>query len=122
MAEHDFPGRLVHFYIHENDRHGTMLLWQWLLEEANRLGIRGGTAFQAIAGFGQHHALHERHFFELAGTLAVKVEFTVSATEADKLLAVVAKTQRAIFYTVAPARFGILNAAGPATNTTGSPE
>jgi PII-like signaling protein len=116
MEAGSFSGRLVHFYIHENDRHGTMLLWQWLLEEANRLGIRGGTAFQAMAGFGQHHALHERHFFELAGTLAVKVEFIVSETEAEKLLEVVAKTQRAIFYTIAPARFGILNAKEPSAS------
>lgn len=122
MTEHDFSARLVHFYIHENDRHGAMLLWQWLLEEANRLGIRGGTAFQAMAGFGQHHALHERHFFELAGTLAVKVEFVVSPTEADELLAVASKTQRAIFYTITPALFGILNATGPVPQSPGSPE
>jgi PII-like signaling protein len=30
-----------------------------------KLGIHGGSAFKAIAGFGRHGVLHEDHFFEL---------------------------------------------------------
>ena len=71
-----------------------------------------GVLFRHLPG-SRHYTGYERHFFELAGTLAVKVEFIVSETEAEKLLEVVARTQRAIFYTIAPARFGILNAEEP---------
>jgi len=60
-------------------------VWEWLLEQANGLGIRGGSAFRAMAGFGRHHVLHESHFFELAGTLTVEVEFIVTDEEAGKL-------------------------------------
>ncbi|HVC31462.1 MAG TPA: DUF190 domain-containing protein, partial [Steroidobacteraceae bacterium] len=62
-------GFLLRFYVHEGHRHHGRLAWEWLLELGNRLGIRGGSAFKAMAGFGRHHVLHEAHFFELAGTL-----------------------------------------------------
>ena len=39
------------------------------------MGVHGGSAFRAIAGFGRHGHMHEETFFELAGELAVKVEF-----------------------------------------------
>jgi len=30
-----------------------------------------------MAGFGRHHVLHETSFFELAGSVAIEVEFIV---------------------------------------------
>ena len=65
-------------------RHGRPA-WEWLLVQANGMGLRGGSAFRAMAGFGRHHQLQENHFFELAGTLTIEVEFVVSQpnTEAD---------------------------------------
>src|SRR5713226_4789413 len=71
-------GSFLRFYVHEGHRHHHHLLWEWLLEQANKLGIRGGSAFKAMAGFGRHHMLHEARFFELAGTLTVEVEFIVT--------------------------------------------
>jgi hypothetical protein len=47
---------------------------------------RGGSAFRAMAGFGRHHLLHEAHFFELAGTLTVEIEFIVTDAESHQLL------------------------------------
>ena len=79
-------GSFLRFYVHEGQRHHQRLVWEWLLEKANGLGIRGGSAFRAMAGFGRHHVLHESHFFELAGTLTVEVEFIVTDEEAGKLL------------------------------------
>ncbi len=74
-------GSLFRFYVHEGHRHHGRLVWEWLLEEGNKLGIRGGSAFKAMAGFGRHHVLHEARFFELAGTLTVEVEFIVTEEE-----------------------------------------
>lgn len=102
-------GALIRFYVHEDHRHGGRLLWEWLLDQANRLGIRGGSAFKAMAGFGRHHVLHEAQFLELAGTLAVEVEFVVTQQEADRLLAFVREEKVRLFYTWVPARFGIIN-------------
>jgi PII-like signaling protein len=62
------------------------LLHEWLLEQAKALGIHGGSAFRAIAGFGRHGILHEEHFFELAANLTVEVEFVVDDDKAAALL------------------------------------
>ena len=64
-------GCFLRFYVHEGQRHHGRLLWEWLLEQANKIGIRGGSAFRAMAGFGRQHILHEAKFFELAGSVAV---------------------------------------------------
>ena len=65
-------GSFLRFYVEEKQSHGGVLLWEWLLEKANELGVRGGTAFRAIGGFGRHRALHESRFFELAGSMAIE--------------------------------------------------
>jgi len=102
-------GSLLRFYVHEDHRHHGQLVWEWLLEQANKLGIRGGSAFRAMAGFGRHHLLHEARFFELAGTLTVEVEFVVSAEEAYKLLERLRQEKIRLFYANMPARFGVIN-------------
>lgn len=102
-------GCFLRFYVHENQRHHGRLVWEWLLEQANRIGIRGGSAFRAMAGFGRHHVLHESHFFELAGTLAVEVEFIVSEAESEKLLELITAEKIRLFYAYIPARFGIIS-------------
>lgn len=102
-------GSFLRFYVHEGQRLHGRLVWEWLLEQANRLGIRGGSAFRAIAGFGRHHVLHESRFFELAGTLTVEVEFIVSDEEARQLLELVGAEKIRLFYACVPALFGVLN-------------
>jgi uncharacterized protein len=102
-------GSFLRVYVHERDRHRGVLLWEWLLEAANKLGVRGGSAFRAMAGFGRHHVLHEDHFFELAGSLTVEVEFIVTDQEAEHLLDLLKDERVRAFYAYIPARFGILN-------------
>jgi PII-like signaling protein len=102
-------GSFLRFYVHEGQRHERRLVWEWLLEQANGLGIRGGSAFRAMAGFGRHHVLHESTFFELAGSLTVEVEFIVTDEEAKKLLQLVESARIRLFYACVPALFGVIN-------------
>jgi uncharacterized protein len=102
-------GAFLRFYVHEGQRHRGRLVWEWLLEEANKLGISGGSAFRAMAGFGRHHVLHESRFFELAGTLTVEVEFIVTDEQAQRLLQLVRGEKIRLFYASVPAHFGIIN-------------
>ena len=102
-------GSLIRFYVHENHRHHGRLVWEWLLEEANKQGIRGGSAFKAMAGFGRHHVLHESTFFELAGTLAVEIEFIVTDQEARDLLIFLGSQGIRLFYAQIPVLFGVIN-------------
>lgn len=102
-------GSFLRFYVREGQHIHHRLAWEWLLERANKLGIRGGSAFRAIAGFGRHHALHEAHFVELAGTLAIEVEFIVTDEECQQLLDMLRKENLRLFYARIPAHFGVIH-------------
>lgn len=100
-------GTYLRFYMHENRKHRHILLYEWLLEQAKKSGIHGGSAFRAIAGYGRHGILHEQHFFELAGDLTVTVEFLLSDDEAQKLLDLIEREKVRVFYAKSPAEFGM---------------
>lgn len=102
-------GTLLRFYVHENRTHRHIALFEWLLEQAKKMGIHGGSAFRAIAGFGRHGILHEEHFFELAADMTVAVEFIVSGEDADKLLELLAQERVSIFYARVSAEFGAVD-------------
>jgi len=99
-------GTLLRFYLHENRTHHRIALYEWLLEQAKAMGIHGGSAFRAIAGYGRHGVLHEEHFFELAAAMTVEVEFVVSDEEAEKLLSLLRRERVSVFYARIPAEFG----------------
>lgn len=102
-------GSFLRFYVREGQSVHHRPAWEWLLECANRLGVRGGSAFRAIAGFGRHHTLHEEHFFELAGTLTIEVEFIVTDAERHELFEALRKEDVRLFYVQTPAHFGVIN-------------
>lgn len=104
-------GTYLSFYTHENRKHHHVLLYEWLLEQAKKCGIHGGSAFRAIAGFGRHGILHEQHFFELAGDLTVTVEFLLTEEEAQVLLDLVKSEKVRVFYAMTPAEFGMTEGA-----------
>jgi len=105
-------GTLLRFYVHENRKHDHILLYEWLLEHAKKLGIHGGSAFRAIAGFGRHGVLHEEHFFELAGDMTVEIDFAVTDAEADQLLALVREENVRVFYARIPIEYGVVEGKG----------
>ena len=104
-------GVYLKFYVPEKTRHHGILAYEWILEEARKLGIHGGSAFRAIAGFGRHGRLHEEHFFELAGDLAVEVGFALGEDEAQQLLAHLAGEELKLFYIKLPLEMGVVGGA-----------
>ena len=101
-------GTILRLYVHENRTHRHVALFEWLLEQAKKLGIHGGSAFRAVAGFGRHGILHEEHFFELAADMTIVVEFVVTPEEAEKLLSLLRQEGVSIFYARFPAEFGVI--------------
>jgi PII-like signaling protein len=101
-------GCYLKFYVQENRRHHGILAYEWLLEQARRLGIHGGSAFRAIAGYGRHGVLHEQHFFELAGELSVEVGFALTEEEGERLLAHLAGEKLRLFYIKLPLEMGVV--------------
>jgi len=96
-------GIFLKVYVPQTAKHGSKLLYEWLLEEAHRIGIPGGSVFRAIGGYGRHGQLHEEHFFELAGDLPVTVEFFAEETKIEALLALLRAGQVSLFYIKHPA-------------------
>jgi PII-like signaling protein len=101
-------GVYLRFYTHENRKVRGVLFYEWLLDHARKLGIHGGSAFKAMAGFGRHGVVHEAKFFELAGDLTVEVEFIVTEEEATKLIELVREARLRVFYARVPAEFGVI--------------
>ena len=93
-------------FVSESSRHHGKLTYEWLLDTAQHIGVTGGSAFQAIAGFGRSHR-HDAGFFELAGELPVVVEFFVEAAVADQLLQAISAAGLKLVYTKLPAEIGI---------------
>ena len=104
-------GCYIKFYVQENRRHHGILAYEWILEEAKKLGIHGGSAFRAIAGFGRHGRMHEEHFFELAGDLSVEVGFALTDVEAQRFLEHLADEKLRLFYIKLPLEMGVVGSA-----------
>ncbi|PKO53455.1 MAG: hypothetical protein CVU27_01545 [Betaproteobacteria bacterium HGW-Betaproteobacteria-20] len=77
--------------------HGD-LLYEWILKQAEAIGISGGSAIRAMASFGRHGRLHEQYFFELAGELPVILEFFASDEAVNQLLALLEAENSSLFY------------------------
>lgn len=104
-------GSFLRFYVHEGQRHLHEVVWEWLLIQANKLGIRGGSAFKALGGFGRHHKLSEQKIIDLAGSSVIEIQFIVTDTEAQKLLNLIHREKVPLFYAYIPARFGVIDIA-----------
>jgi PII-like signaling protein len=96
---------VLRLYMHESRRFRGMLLYEWLLEQARKLGVHGGSAFRAVAGYGRHGVMHEQNFFELAGELPVVTEFIVGEPDAERILALVRKENIDLMYVCWPAEY-----------------
>ena len=99
-------GTYLKFFLDEGTRLHGILAYEWLLETAKALGVHGGSAFRALAGYGRHGIIHEDHFFELAGQLPVEVGFALTDDQADRLLAALANEKVSLFYVRYPVEFG----------------
>ena len=93
-------------FVPEASRHHGRLTYEWLLDAAQGLGIAGGSAYAALAGFGRH-GRHDAGFFELAGELPVAVEFFVETALADRLLKTLAEAGLKLVYAKLPAELGV---------------
>lgn len=105
-------GTFLTLFVQEDRTHHGVLVYEWLLREAKRLGLQGGTAFRAIAGFGRHGLIHADHFIELAGDLPVEVTFMATDGEVEQLLNHLQAEGLSIFYVRMPADCGVVNPPG----------
>lgn len=100
-------GIYLKLFVSEGTRHHGRLLYEWILQQAQAMGIPGGSAVRAVAGFGRHGRLHEQHFFELAGELPVVLEFFAAEAAIGQLLALLEGEKISVFYVKFAAEGGL---------------
>ncbi len=96
----------IRFFVQEGMQHAHRPMHEWLFEQARELGISGGTAFRAAAGYGRH-GVHEDTFFELAGKLPESVEFSADEERVAALIARVAAAGLKLVYVTHPVFIGV---------------
>ncbi len=106
-------GTYLIFFMQEDRTHHGILVYEWLLKQARHLGLGGGSAFKAIAGFGRHGLIHADHFIELAGDLPIEVAFMVTEEQADRLMAAVAAEGLEMVYVRLPGECGVIGPPKP---------
>jgi PII-like signaling protein len=96
------------FYVQENHRHHGTLTYEWLLETAKALGLPGGSAMRAIAGYGRHGRMQQQRFYELAGDLPVEVGFSITSQDSQRLRQRVEAEGLCLFYIEFPVQMGVV--------------
>ena len=98
---------LLRLYVHENRKQDHILVYEWLLERAHALGMPGGSATRALAGFGRTGVMRSEHFYELAGDMPVVVEFIADDAKIDALLALIRDKGVRAFHVRMPVECGV---------------
>lgn len=99
-------GYQLSFFTQQDRRHRGLPLGEWILQEARRLGVPGGTLITASEGFGHDRKLRSVHFLELTDQ-PVEVTLAVNAADADRLLARLREEQINVFCVKTPIEFGM---------------
>jgi len=99
-------GFQVTFFTQQDRKHGHQPLGEWLLQEARKLGVGGGTLTAASEGFGHDRKLHSAHFFELSDQ-PIEVTLAMSAEEAKRLFGCLRDEGVKVFYVKTPIEFGV---------------
>ncbi len=98
-------GYLVKFFTQKNREHNGVPLARWIVEEAQKLGVRGATLFSGQEGFGHDGCYHTESFFDFQDP-PVQVDLALSFEECDKLMARLEANNLRVFYTKSKIQFG----------------
>ncbi|WP_333805029.1 DUF190 domain-containing protein [Sulfurospirillum sp.] len=80
---------------------------QWLMDIAEKIGIKGVTVLQASQGIGRDGKLHSSTFFELADE-PLEIIMNVDEEACEKLFKVLKEEKLGLFYTKIAIEYGTL--------------
>ena len=77
-------GHLLRIFVGEDDKHGGLPLYEWLVRQAREHGLAGATVLRGLEGFGAHSRLHTARILRLSSDLPIIVEIvdTIEKIEA----------------------------------------
>jgi PII-like signaling protein len=88
---------------HPNGAH----ISQWIMDVAEKIGIKGVTVLQASQGIGRDGKLHSSTFFELADE-PLEIIMNVDEEACEKLFNVLKEEKLGLFYTKMAIEYGAL--------------
>jgi PII-like signaling protein len=77
-------GQLLRIFIGEDDRHGHLPAYEWIVRQARDAGMAGATVLRGMEGFGTGSQLHKASILRLSTDLPVVIEIVDSE---DKIAA-----------------------------------
>lgn len=113
ITEYTMQGYQITFYTQQDRTHGHEPLAQWLLAQAQSLGIRGATLSGSLEGLDHRGRIHAINMFDF-GDQPVQLTLVVSEVENQRLFNYLGSSGVQVFYTRSPVEFGTL---GPGAGT-----
>lgn len=96
--------RVIFSTLRGRTHHGKPIC-EWLIDEAQKIGIEGVTLINASEGYGRGKTVHSAGFFELSDQ-PVEVVMLSSAEQCDRLFERIREEKLSIFYAKQQAEFG----------------
>jgi len=100
-------GYQITFFMVQGQQHHGRPLCDWLIQLALEMGLRGATLIPGGEGFGHHHRIHSRHFFELVDQ-PQEVVMALTTEEADRLFDRLNAESVHLFFVRTAVEFGTL--------------
>jgi len=82
-------GSLLRIFIGESDRHGGMLLYEWIVRTAREHGLAGATVLRGVEGFGARSRVRTAKILDLSTDLPIVVEIVDTLDKIDAFLPVI---------------------------------
>lgn len=79
-------GSLLRIFIGESDRHGGMLLYEWIVRMAKERGLAGATVVRGVEGFGARSRIHSARILDLSTDLPIVVEIVDTLEKIEAFL------------------------------------
>lgn len=77
---------LLRIFMGESDRHDGKLLYEAIVEAAQKHGLGGATVLRGIAGFQAPHEIHRSSILRLSEDLPIVIEIVDSAEKIESFL------------------------------------
>ena len=78
--------RLLRIYIGESNRHGSVPLYEAIVQRARERGLAGATVLRGVEGFGAHTRIHRASILRLSEDLPMVVEIVDERAKIEAFL------------------------------------
>ena len=83
------------------------MCWDWIVDVAKEMGLRGATLSTGIGGFGHTGRLHSSHFFEMADQ-PTEIRMAITEDESERLFVRLELEEISVFYIKTPIEMGFV--------------